>query len=1238
MPELSREEKIAAAQKKLREFQAAKAKKQSIETYTSQSSGYDAPASIEYQADYLLEHGDYHYTLSVDKTQSIQGQQKQNQQDYCLSSAINADYINATIYQPQSDASSVIAAYGAVPTSLTNYFTNPTNYYFTPSLSSLPNNNDSGFTTTSSTVSQNCNDQGIISKDLVAASNLNDQSLLSSTSISAFQIPNRIPNQSVLLINTSNTTELNSLPHDRIDGDYQNKINFNSSFVSPTFRNTSSPTCNANSSNQLHETAYEQVRHLENEVGEKVAVEKMPTAATEKLLQLTRQLDGILETSERLTSSLHTSGATSPLVNEFCSLRTSNNGMQSSPLTLLEPYNYPESNQQHHQTVESYEQQQKEFVRSTPNSLSGQSFQMCSGQNALVRELEERNVELASMLEKRNRAFEGLQVKLESIKEQYERRYNDMATERTNLQNSSQRDLEKTREQIRAHAKTIGVLVAEKTELQSQITHLDNLAAQRLKEIEETNARLKTSRQQILDLERSAAEGKAALNELQTGNNKLQHQIERLQTEIKREKNARQNLEDELSETSSRLTAKSCQLAQMGINLNELKQQLELSQIYANQLGSTEDSLIHSEKEKYRDQQEWFIERADLQNRLKELELSLSSADTEKGRLESQYRNYVAQVEQQCSELRSQLSETNKLKQELELSLESVNRQLREKDDEINDLTCRLNSVQMCPSSLPVQTQSLTSASSPVNDEQILVTSSTDQSSIERIESLECQLKHRSEELDNSTSEIQRLNMQLCLLHETVEHLQSSLADRDNVLATATSERTALSRAMEQNKSLKQQLSDLQDAYSQMSETNVNLTSRLQQLESDCQQSRDSVLNYQKQIDELHKQCDTWQSEVELANEMNSALFKQIEHLNVLQTDSLNQAVNATNSSASFVDNTIQTDDIKEEHGDLLKIDHVQGEQKSEDISMLLTTLETNQVHLNQLTEEVAVMRSLLTRFSTLCHGLKQIKEQVECVEFDDPAYFISLLEEYVNKQSQSMNDTSAQCSLAVERTDLEEFQKLQVAHTQLEAKFLKCMEELSCVSDERSRLESINAQLEMEATTVGEYVTLFTHRRAGAAKRARARELLLQRLVDDRRRLRVRLQKLYTQVKPAYNQDIAEANQAVLVENKNAAVDDAENFSSRFLDEFQNLIQEIEPSVDEAEFESGLSNLNDEDIGELTKDSADKKLVPEHFVPDDLQKNNYLPFSSSLESLRYHALHHDCPHCKCCVGTLLEV
>ncbi len=52
-------------------------------------------------------------------------------------------------------------------------------------------------------------------------------------------------------------------------------------------------------------------------------------------------------------------------------------------------------------------------------------------------------------------------------------------------------------------------------------------------------------------------------------------------------------------------------------------------------------------------------------------------------------------------------------------------------------------------------------------------------------------------------------------LSETQESLPSAearLADRDEVLAQATSERTALSRAMEQNVRLKEQLAALQGA------------------------------------------------------------------------------------------------------------------------------------------------------------------------------------------------------------------------------------------------------------------------------------------------------------------------------------------------------------------------------------------------------------------------------------------
>ncbi|CAH8433222.1 unnamed protein product [Schistosoma haematobium] len=1168
MSELSRAEKIAAAKKKLREFQASKANKQSNESYVNQTHGSSVPGTGGYRTNILSQQEDNHCILPVDNCQSIQLEQKQKyQHGFNLSNVnINENYANASIYQPQSPSSVTVPQNNDnAVISLADYFNNSTHYYHPPPLQSLPNNN----TNDNHSVSYSENGQCVL-HDLTVHSNLTDkhQFVVSSpTSLSsAFEIPNRNANQTVPMTdnteylsypmyNNNNNDNNSNIPVNIEFGKQQSESNSNDSTVFPTsyyhLSSESAAIHNVNNSNQENNTLVQlSYPQYDGDEEEKEVVNDIPTAATEKLLQLTRQLDGILETSERLTSSMHTSGTTSPIMNEF----TSNHG-------LLESFHYPESCRQYsNQTGESHDQLTKDYSHCSPNSLlSGESSQMSISQNHLVRELEERNVELASMLEKRNRAYERLTVKMDLMKDQYERRLTDLSNERTNLQNISQRDLEKTKEQIKAHAKTIGILVAEKTELQSQVTHLDNLAVQRLREIEEVSSRLKASRQQILDLERNLSASKANVNNLQTGNNDLQNQIKCLQGEIKREKIARRDVEDELSETRSRLTAKSCELAQTGISLNELKQQLELSQIYANQLRSTTDSLMCSEDKKYcKEKEEWLSERADLLNRLKLLELSLSSIDTEKKRLDSQYHNYVAQVEQQADELRSQLSETNKLKQEMELSLESVSRQLREKDNEINDLKQDVNS-------------------SPVI-----------QQSLEQIAVLETQLKSRTEELENANVEINRLTVRLSKFEETVEQLQNSLSDRDIVLATATSERSALSRAVEQNKNLKQQLSDLQTTYTQM--------------------------------------CDIYQSEIKSANEMNYALSKQMEHLNILQMENQNQSENIISCTILSIDNATQTDDSHIVHDPHLTVHDCTVTQSSSPPS----------------TPQEQQIDNIMKYENWLEHENGKINEPNK---FNDPVYCVSLLEESIqkltSKYSSNVIDNSVQCSLSMEQNELTsnvgELQNLQVAHTQLEAKFLKCMEELSSVTEERCTLESINAQLEMEAATVEEYVTLFTHRRAAAAKRAKARELLLQRLVDDRKRLRDRLGKLFSQINPVYIKNDCSNDQTELVKQQvDTTPNDSNHVGGRFLSEFRSLIEEIELSTDEKEFEAGVSDLNDEDIGDEMESLTDKKLVSDFNTNDSIQKHHISHIT--LENLRYQALRYDCPHCKCCVGRLLEV
>ncbi|KAH9593820.1 Golgin sub A member 2 [Schistosoma haematobium] len=534
MSELSRAEKIAAAKKKLREFQASKANKQSNESYVNQTHGSSVPGTGGYRTNILSQQEDNHCILPVDNCQSIQLEQKQKyQHGFNLSNVnINENYANASIYQPQSPSSVTVPQNNDnAVISLADYFNNSTHYYHPPPLQSLPNNN----TNDNHSVSYSENGQCVL-HDLTVHSNLTDkhQFVVSSpTSLSsAFEIPNRNANQTVPMTdnteylsypmyNNNNNDNNSNIPVNIEFGKQQSESNSNDSTVFPTsyyhLSSESAAIHNVNNSNQENNTLVQlSYPQYDGDEEEKEVVNDIPTAATEKLLQLTRQLDGILETSERLTSSMHTSGTTSPIMNEF----TSNHG-------LLESFHYPESCRQYsNQTGESHDQLTKDYSHCSPNSLlSGESSQMSISQNHLVRELEERNVELASMLEKRNRAYERLTVKMDLMKDQYERRLTDLSNERTNLQNISQRDLEKTKEQIKAHAKTIGILVAEKTELQSQVTHLDNLAVQRLREIEEVSSRLKASRQQILDLERNLSASKANVNNLQTGNNDLQNQV-----------------------------------------------------------------------------------------------------------------------------------------------------------------------------------------------------------------------------------------------------------------------------------------------------------------------------------------------------------------------------------------------------------------------------------------------------------------------------------------------------------------------------------------------------------------------------------------------------------------------------------------------------------------------------------------------------------------------------------------
>ncbi|KAA0199545.1 hypothetical protein FBUS_10697, partial [Fasciolopsis buskii] len=255
---------------------------------------------------------------------------------------------------------------------------------------------------------------------------------------------------------------------------------------------------------------------------------------------------------------------------------------------------------------------------------------------------------------------------------------------------------------IRAHAQTIGVLVAEKTELQTKVEHLQRLSHQRAQEIEELNERIQVCRKHSTSLEDTIASSKVELEKSMAQNAELNCQLDRAYADAKREKSLRETFQLELEEANSRLNSRTFEITQLEVNINDLRRQLELARVYSKQLNGTHGDIdviesdpaspidtaegveVHSKAQLSK---EWLKERDDLIALLHEREHSLSLINRDREQLESQYQSYVAQIEQQVTELRTQLSEAAQSNRELELTIDTARRQLHEREDEL--ITCR---------------------------------------------------------------------------------------------------------------------------------------------------------------------------------------------------------------------------------------------------------------------------------------------------------------------------------------------------------------------------------------------------------------------------------------------------------------------------------------------------------------------------------------------------------------------
>lgn len=119
-----------------------------------------------------------------------------------------------------------------------------------------------------------------------------------------------------------------------------------------------------------------------------------------------------------------------------------------------------------------------------------------------ITDLEKRNLELAALFEQEKLKSEQQKLFINELKAKIVQLENEkkLKEEQANLQLSN--TISKLKEELQCHIQTVGLLVAEKTELSASLSQFEISCKQKNSECEELQARLKTSRSRVADLER----------------------------------------------------------------------------------------------------------------------------------------------------------------------------------------------------------------------------------------------------------------------------------------------------------------------------------------------------------------------------------------------------------------------------------------------------------------------------------------------------------------------------------------------------------------------------------------------------------------------------------------------------------------------------------------------------------------------------------------------------------------
>ena len=554
---------------------------------------------------------------------------------------------------------------------------------------------------------------------------------------------------------------------------------------------------------------------------------------------------------------------------------------------------------------------------------------------------------------------------------------------------------------------TIGILVAEKTELHSKLQQMEKKCEKIQDENDELLGRLKASRQKITELERVIQSQQDQFGHGSPSfDSETTRYVENLKGELTSSYSVNEELRMRLNEFTDAASYRDEEAQTLQRSNLDLKSQLELLNIKIQQfsnndvtdkkvehyLTDVDDKLVTELKES----------NSYLSVKLEESEKALVKQRDE---IKLEYQGYSSQLQHQVESLVDQINRMTDERESAFAKIDSMDQMLSKSNKQNDALLEELAKHEAALNENDSKTQEINEEPAS-NKEQLLEN---------EIKYFKQQIELLVQDHNGLVKHLDEKEQELINLNKLVENYEKAREQHSALLEQTHNDKQALSRAIQQNKDLKQQLVELQDAYVTVTQQNLEITTKLQAEEFKLSQMSRVEQDEPKEADDKSEtksnESSEWNDD---ENKENASLMDGIKK---------------------------RIDDLEKENKDL-----------NDYISLVNKNLE-RQVDVAKETNDPSV-HTVEQQEDIIDRQHKKIEEltiKIESTEVERD----NLLQKLTEIEPPQTNSHSKNFIL-------------------LEEKFTKVMQDNADLKDKNQELEHVVMQLQCETETIVDYITMY--------------------------------------------------------------------------------------------------------------------------------------------------------------------